>query len=270
MSCWALILPSSARGASASISSSLTWMIRAAFSLSERSGSSFLTGRAFTARPPRAPTSSSRLSRSAARSSSRPGAPAHVRLVLLLEALDQRADSPPVRGRHLLVEDVQRSDRDVAVAPLSERVREPLHLRKRPPIGLGRKAGLEDLERGPQPARRHPHVVTRSMSPVSSTPWAFSVSSAARTETIRRGLGIGWSAEIGDWLGLRHGRVNTLPRPPSQTKKNQAASFSREPFSLPLSRVRMIPFASRPSRSGVAGPASGRTSPAGGPRRAAA
>jgi hypothetical protein len=54
---------------------------------------------------------------------------------------------------------MQGSDRDVAIAPLTERIGEALHLAKGLAIGLFGKARLEDLERRPQATRRDPHVV---------------------------------------------------------------------------------------------------------------
>ena len=83
-----------------------------------------------------------------------------VRVRLLgAQARDQGLDARPVGSRHRLRDLLQGGDRDVAVAPLAECVRERLH---RPQCRLQlapRKARSEDLERGAQPPRRHAHVV---------------------------------------------------------------------------------------------------------------
>jgi hypothetical protein len=79
--------------------------------------------------------------------------------LLVTQPLDQALD-PGVVGRgHLPDQPLERHDRDVPVAALTERVGKLLHIAEVRLQPSGWKARLEDLERGTQPPRRDAHVV---------------------------------------------------------------------------------------------------------------
>ena len=72
---------------------------------------------------------------------------------------DPRRQRLAIGLRSLLREPGEELELDVAVAALAERVGQSLHPLQRLAMALPGKAGLEDLQRRPQPPRRHPHVV---------------------------------------------------------------------------------------------------------------
>ncbi len=233
MSCWALTRSrSSAFGANESISSRRTLTIRAAFSPSGAAGSSFFTGRAFTAsaRPlaPARPLLAGAFAASHARdqlveAAVELGQPrlldqrrqVQVGLRLLVaEPVDQRGHPLAVRRVHLLVESAQSGDRDVAVAALAEAVGEPFTSRSAWPWGLPGKQGsnTSSAARSRRVATRM--SCTRSMSPVSRTP-ARVLGQLGRADRDDPGRGLAVAvvgAQAGDRLRLRHAAEPTCGR----------------------------------------------------------